>query len=150
MPVSRCGYDGMAIKVILLLLLAGISFDQYSLAQMLDGEAYDCTDSFCHEAATSLIDTVYNRLYRGWCYTVQECLEAGYWGYLEAPEIPSAWAVEAVMDYQRQNRDIVFAFSGRDCDRLQLDRDLALVEAGPFFFYGNEIDLSGESHRGDP
>lgn len=131
----------MAIKIVLLLLLVGITRDQYELARMLDGEAYDCTDSFCHEAATFLQDTVYNRLNRGWCDTVRGCLEAGYWGYLEAPEIPSVWAIEAVKNFQHQNRDIVFAFSGQDCDRLQLDRELALVEAGPFFFYDNEIDL---------
>jgi len=140
----------MAIRIVLLLLLAGITRDQYELARMLDGEAYDCTDSFCHEAATSLIDTVYNRLDLGWCTTVKGCLLAGYWGYLEAPEIPSVWAVEAAKDYQRSDRRIVFAFSGCDCDRLQLDRDLALVEAGPFFFYGNEIVLDGGSQRGDP
>jgi len=140
----------MAIKVILLLLLAGITRDQYEMARMLDGEAYDCTSNFCHEAATSLQDTVYNRLDRGWCFTVKGCLEAGYWGYLDAPEIPSVWAVEAVKDYRRGNDgkghrlDIVFAFSGRDCDRLGVDRSAALVAAGPFFFYGNEIDLDGQ------
>jgi len=133
----------MIIKVVLLLLLAAITPEQYALAQMLDGEAYGCEGDYCHEAATFLVDTVYNRLDRGWCSSIQDCLERGYWGYVEASEIPSVWAVEAVTVYRRGNRDIVFAFSGRDCDRLNLDRSAAVVAAGPFFFFGNEIALDG-------
>lgn len=135
----------MALKIVLLLLLAGINRDQYELARMLDGEAHGCVDDFCHDAAVSLLDTVYNRLDAGWCGSVKECLNDGYWGYLDVPLIPTSWAIESVRRYRRQNRDIVFAFSGKDCSQLNIDKNLALVVTGPFFFYDNSVELEGRN-----
>jgi hypothetical protein len=135
----------MAFKVVLLLLLAGLTPDQYEIARMLDGEAVACVGDFCHDAATFLIDTVYNRLDAGWCESIETCLNEGYWGYHDAPLIPGNWAIEAARDYQRQNHDILFAFSDKDRIGLGLDRNTALAIAGPFHFYDNSIDLGGKS-----
>ena len=134
----------MAFHIVVLLLFAAISPDQYELARMIDGEAVACVDEWCFDAAIALLDTVYNRLDAGWCGSVKGCLEDAYWGYHVAPEIPSNWAIEAVRGYNRKNKDIVFAFSDLDCVNLDIDRDLALVRAGPFHFYDNGIDLNGQ------
>ena len=116
------------LALVLLFVLSGISEDVYHMARAIHGEGPKlvCPNLDC-DLPERIGQVIFNRYKAGWCDTIENCVDEGFWG-AERVIIPDSWAIHAAERIleRKETTDTFFVLSIQDCEALGLDTDEAL------------------------
>ena len=143
------------IIIAVMILATGdiMSLQEYYLARAIQGERPDlvCPKlDECSGLPEKIGQVVLNRLDAGWCGSIQECVDSGFWGAREIA-LPDPWAVQAARNVLAADTttDEFYVFSIHDVSKLELDLDDALYTAQgngyALAFYGRDTDWRKET-----
>lgn len=132
--------------IALFLILSGASLDEYTLATAIEGEAAMFLSNQS-SVADRVGQVVVNRLEAGWCKTIRECVDGGFWGaqYVRIPTQAALESAQRVLKGETNQTNDMFVFSASDVEALNLGMDLAthIARKGDWVlaFFNNNINL---------
>lgn len=128
----------------LFLALSGATVDEMTLATAIQGERPDLVtgDPVLGEHVGQV---VLNRLDAGWCDSIQQCVNGGFWGAKKVG-FPDQWALDIARRVieRKEITNTFYAFGLHDCEALglKLEDSLYYQRNGVFgiAFYGRDTE----------